>query len=350
MLEKNIAFLRGAQEKDGAYGSQRNMLLTDLWENPESHRSWRVATSAIVAMAFLDHDDPQDFERVDRALDYVIANSDLKRPSDWDTDDVWGLVYGLQGCAHALKHPHYRDGERADRLRRAAKDFLARLERRQSPRGGFGYYADADAAWRSEWATTFTTSNAILALVEAREAGIEFDAKMLEAAMKAVHHCRTPEGSFTYDVQPIAVPSSLESIDHVQGSLGRIQVCNFALVRGGEKVPETTITWGLDQFFRQHRFLDCARMRPIPHEAYYKNAGYFWCYAHLYAGEVIGTLSDERRAEYGPKLWAELAKVMKDDGSLWDYPYMDFTHVYGTAFSAVAILRTLPRGKNTGPE
>ncbi len=345
-IERGLSYIRSKQGKDGGFGSPSNSLLTDVWENPESHRSWKVATTAIVAMLLLDHGGDENRAVAERALDFVAANCDLKRPSDWDTDDAWGLVYGLEGVAHALAPPHSIGGERGDRLRAAGKSFLARLARRQSPRGGFGYYADAEAAWRSEWATTFTTSNAILAMVKARAAGLQFDPKMLDAAVRAVARCRTPSGAFTYDVQPIAAPESLENINHVQGSLGRIQVCNFALFTAGHEVPEATRVQGLELFFREHRFLECARMRPIPHEAYYRNAAYFFCYGHAYAGEVLATLPSAERARFVPQLRAAIGKVLLADGSTWDTPFSNYAHVYATAFVVRALDRTLVPSPN----
>jgi hypothetical protein len=145
----------------------------------------------------------------------------------------------------------------------------------------------------------------------------------------------------------IPAPTDLESIDHVPGSLGRTQVCNLALLRAGDDVPLAVRTAGLDRFFAQHRFLDVARMRPVPHEAYYRNAGYFWCYAHAYAGEVIATLPEAEQGAYAPRLWDELARVAAADGSAWDYPFGDYAKVYGTAFLVRALVRTLP-GESPG--
>jgi hypothetical protein len=50
-------------------------------------------------------------------------------------------------------------------------------------------------------------------------------------------------------------------------------VCNWGLASTGEqKITPERIREGLEQFFDQHRFLDVARMRQVPHEAYYQNA------------------------------------------------------------------------------
>ena len=61
------------------------------------------------------------------------------------------------------------------------------------------------------------------------------------------------------------------------------------------------IETGLEQFMEQHRFLDVARMRPIPHEGYYANAGYFYFYGHYHAALAINCLPEAER-----EAWAML--------------------------------------------
>jgi hypothetical protein len=159
-----------------------------------------------------------------------------------------------------------------------------------------------------------------------------------------VEHCRLPNGAFTYSTSPISEIRSFESINDVKGSLGRIQVCNLALLRGGGKVSKEQISWGLDQFFEHHKFLDVGRMKPIPHEAYYQVAGYFYFFGHYYAGRLLEQLPPTERAKYASRLQKEILKTIEADGSMWDFYIANNTRPYGTAFGILTLGATLTSG------
>ena len=62
---------------------------------------------------------------------------------------------------------------------------------------------------------------------------------------------------------------------------------------------------GLDAFFEHHRFLDIARGKPIPHEAYYQNSGYFYFFGHFYAAGVLELLNPAEQVRYRSRLARE---------------------------------------------
>src|SRR4029079_5594012 len=119
--------------------------------------------------------------------------------SEWDLDDVWGYVYGLQALGRALSDPRVSTGDARPPIARAARTYLDKLARCRA--GGWSYYANASAAWRPEWSTSFTTAAAVLALVEAKHAGIEVADGLLEPGLRAIERCRLPTGAFTYSVE-----------------------------------------------------------------------------------------------------------------------------------------------------
>ena len=110
-----------------------------------------------------------------------MANADPKRPADWDVDNNWAIIYGLDAVARALQHPDHASGPLGPKLREAGDKLLRGLRKYQSPRGGWGYYSDSIAGWRPDWATSFTTAVAVLAMQEAQAAGLEVDDKMYQA-------------------------------------------------------------------------------------------------------------------------------------------------------------------------
>ena len=259
-------------------------------------------------------------------------------------DNVWGLVYGLDTLAKAIAHPRYRDTEKSTALRKAADTVIAGLRRYVSPRGGWGYYADPDSNWRPDWATSFTTAVGVLSLVKAREVGLEVPDDLFDATVRSVRRCRLPNGGYSYDVAAVPRHLRMESINQVTGSLGRIQVCNLALLRAGGELPEGAVEEGIAQFFQHHKFLDAGRNKPIPHEAYYAVAAYFYLFGHYYASSIIETLPPADAATYGKKLRYHILKCRQPDGAFWDFWIASSTKPYGTAFSILSLARTLPAG------
>jgi len=341
-LERAVSFLLEGQNRDGSWGGPGNAAYTDLWPNAEAHRSFTVATSGLAVMALLRHGGAEGIaERArlacDRGVAFLVAHHDLRRCDDWDQDDVWGLLYGLQGLAVALRHPWFAASDRRPAMTGAAHALAERIAACQSPTGGWGYYAEKDDAWLAQWSTSFTTAAMVNALCDARAAGVPFDAKPFGAAVRAVERCRLQSGAFTYDVMALPEPGSLEGINDVRGSLGRIQVCHLALLRGGKPRSESDLARGLDLFFRHHMYVDCARMRPIPHEAYHRNASYFYLFGHFYAGELLAHVPAAARKEFAGKLAFEVMKTQERSGASWDDHFADYTRYYGTAFAAMAL-------------
>src|SRR5262245_48046486 len=85
-----LEYLLQAQNADGSWGSPSNAIYLDLeFLAPETHRSWKVATTGLCCMALLECGGlSAAAERaIGRGLDFVAANAALRRPSDWDADN-----------------------------------------------------------------------------------------------------------------------------------------------------------------------------------------------------------------------------------------------------------------------
>jgi hypothetical protein len=341
-VEGGLAFLLESQNENGSWGGVRNATFTSGFANPATYHCWTVGTTGLATLAMLQLGSGEEAAAaVERGLDFLIANAVLTRPAEWDVDNVWGLVYGLDTLAKALVHPRYLDTDRGQTLRAAAETMIEGLAKYVSPRGGWGYYANPNANWQPEWATSFTTAVGVVALVNAREAGLEVPDKLLAATVRSVERCRQPNGAYTYSVNAFPRHLTLESINQVKGSLGRIQVGNYALYRAGAELPEGAMEEGIEQFFKHHKFLDAGRNKPIPHEAYYAVAAYFYLFGHYYAAAVIDTLPEEQRTQYGRLLRHEILKCRQKDGSFWDFWIASSTKPYGTAFSIMALAQTI---------
>jgi len=337
-IRTGLEYLAENQNQDGSWGGTKNATFTSGFANPATYKMWQIgatalATRAMFELPVLD----EQLEAADRGLQFVIDNANVVRPAEWDVDNNWALVYGTDCVARALQHERYKDSEWAPRLREAGKTYLAGMAKYQSPRGGWGYYANPSSNWRPDWATSFTTAVGLLALIEARSAGLEVDQKMYVAAVKAVQRARLPNGAYSYDVSAVPRHMRLESINQVKGSLGRIQVCNLALYRAGVTIKRADLITGLEEFAKHHKFLDVARSKPIPHESYYANAAYFYLFAHYYAGQVLDLLPRKQQARFAPFVQAGILDARQKDGSIWDFWIANNTKPYGTAFGLLGL-------------
>lgn len=351
-LRATLDWLLENQNTDGSWGHWRRPGPYDqYWSNLETHLSWQVATTALGAMALMDAGlGERETAALDRAVDYLCTEADVKRPSDWDTDHVWGWAYGMCGLAQAAAHERYRSEaqkQRARAIEAMGTRLLRRLDGYQTPSGGWAYYDEEVTAVPPMWATSFTTAVVVLGMLDAKALGWPVDAKRLRVAVRAVEHCRLPNGAYSYNVDAVPSPGSLTNIDQVKGSLSRIQSCNLAIWRAqsvglaGQPLAQSDLVTGLEQFFRDHRFLDVAYGRPHPHEAYYYNSGYFYFFGHYYAARVIEELPMAQRAQHAQRLWRHVLKTQDRDGSSEDFKMNSFGRPYSTAFAASALARSL---------
>jgi hypothetical protein len=342
-IAEGLAFLVADQHEDGSFGGTKNATFTSSFANPATYKCWQIGASALAVRALMEvGPSDTDVDALERGLDFLVANAEPVRPADWDVDNNWAIIYGLDTVARALRDPRFAAGTpKHAALREAGVKLVRGLAKYQSPRGGWGYYADPESGWRPDWATSFTTAAAVLALVEAKASGLEVDEKVFRAGVKAVQQARLPNGAYDYEVSAVPRHMTLESINQVKGSLGRIQICNLALLRAGESMPEAQLVRGLEDFVRYHKFLDVARNKPIPHEAYYANAAYFYLFAHHYAAEVLASIAPERRAPFAAFVQAGIGKASQPDGSMWDFYIASNTKPYGTAFGVLGLKRIL---------
>ena len=337
-----VAYLLAHQNEDGSWGGTKNATMTSSFANAATYKSWGVGTTALSTLSLMKLGKSEEAGRAaDRGLEFLIANADLKRPAEWDVDNVWGLVYGLDTLAKAIDDPRYKGTPREPLLRAAGQTMIDGLSHYASPRGGWGYYSSARALWQPEWATSFTTAAGLLALVEARRVGLEVPPKLFDATVRSLERCRLPNGAYTYSVGEVPPRLRLESIDQVKGSLGRIQACNLALHRAGAELPEGALEAGLDLFFKHHMFLDAGRNKPIPHEAYYAVAAYFYLFGHYYASGVIDSLPLEASRKYRDELRHHIMKCRQPDGAFWDFWIASMTKPYGTSFAILSLASTV---------
>jgi hypothetical protein len=346
--DRAIAWLVADQNPDGSWTTGAAETLAELGFSVESFYAWQVAAHAIACMALMEA--PESSERraaLERGMAWLVEARTPQRGNDWDIDYVWAGLYGFVALVQASDDERFASDAWRTRVAEAGRRYFAILERNQIPTGGWAYYDFPDASQRPKWATSFCTSLVLPALARGEAIGWVGDAHVRERATRYVARCAQPDGSYTYSLSPIAnfsAGAGGEDIDLVKGSLARIQVCNWGLASSGvRKITPERLREGLSALFEHHRFLDVAFARPIPHEAYYYNAGYFYLFGHYYAALVIGLLPEAEREGWHARLRPHLVKVQRKDGSTADFLYSSYNVVANTAYLALSLELGLPR-------
>ena len=344
--DEAVDWLLAHQREDGSWAYGARDTLQETGFSVESSYAWKVAAHALACMALLEVRETEPRRAaLERGLAYLCDTRVPRRGNHWDTDYGWSALYGFVACVDAVRDARFSEGARADALERRGRELLAVLLRLQSPSGGWAYYDDPIYSRRPTWDTSFCTALVLPSLRAALELDWLEDREVLARARRYVSRCAMPGGAYAYDLTPLPRISGGEHINRVKGSLGRTQVCNWGLAKCGEKrITAERIREGLERFFTHHRFLDVARLRPVPHEAYYANAGYFYLFAHYYAAEAIELLPEAEREPLHARLRPHVVRSQRADGSAIDFIDASYLQVAGTAYVALTLARGLPAG------
>ncbi|MBI5364165.1 MAG: hypothetical protein HZA53_13375 [Planctomycetes bacterium] len=339
-VQRSVKFLLDKQNPDGSWGTSTVESLHELSYSNASFYAWKVAGGAIATMALMKVDEtPERKIALERAMQYLVSTDRPKRGSDWDIDNNWAALYVFICLVEAANDARFQSPDWQKRIRERGVEYFQHLAANQEPKGGWGYYEGPVIGRHPSWSTSFATACVIPALVEAKSMGWPIDEKVVKGAVDYVRACALPNGAFQYDLRTI-IPTVVtgENIDNVKGSLGRIQTCNWALRKAGvANVTDDVARKGLERFFEHHMFLDAARWKPVPHESYYANAGYFYFFGHYHAAQLINTLPVAERDAWHAKLRPQLVKTQMKDGSQADFPGSFYSWTYGTGFAVLAL-------------
>jgi hypothetical protein len=284
-------------------------------------------------------DSPEVAAALDRSEAWLLENLPVLRRATPDAlYNNWGHAYSI----HALKamlDRQPKDPARREKILAEIKQQVDMLRRYECVDGGWCYYDMVAHTQQPSGSTiSFVTATGLVALYDAKQAGVDVPERLIRRAVASIHRQRKPDFSYLYGEYLKNRP--MHPVNRPGGSLGRSQACNLALRLWGDKdVTDEVLSAWLDRLFARNLWLDMGRKRPIPHESWFSVAGYFFYYGHYYAALCIEQLPRPQRAEHQDQLAQILLRLQEKDGSWWDFPLYDYHQAYGTAFAIMALER-----------
>jgi len=349
-IDRGIAFLLARQNPNGSWGSARNTKGINVYAPiPGAHHAFRAAVTGLCVAALMEsgRQSPELHQAITRAEEWLLRElPHLRRATPDAIYNIWGHAYAIQGLLRLLGRPGLTEDQKL-RLRELITNQIELLRRYEVVDGGWAYYDFKIGTQRPAGASTsFLTATVLVALHEAREMGFEIPSDVIARAIGSLKRQQKPDFTYLYTENFRFYPA--QPINRPAGSLGRSQACNLALrLWGDEQITDAVIENWLTRLIQRNGWLDMGRKRPIPHEAWFQIAGYFFYYGHYYAGLCIEQLPVEKREPYQRELAQVLVRLQEPDGSWWDFPFYDYHQQYGTAFAIMTLVRCRPQNADS---
>lgn len=332
-IGRGVKFLLDNQQPDGSWGTGRVTRGYEVYHMvPGSHAAFRVATTSLCVMALFDAGEP---EAAWKGVDYLMKAGDEARRDRGDLIyNIWAHTYGLQALAQAYTL------KPTDDIKRAALWHLDRLVRYETHIGGWNYYDFEVGTQRPAGdPTSFGTAAGLVALYDARQAGIPVPQPLIDRAVKRLSEMRLPNHAYLYDLSLRYAPRHPANMP--RGSVGRTASGDVALALWKHPtINSNLLQGGMDLFVSDHAYIQMGRQRQFPHESWYMTAPYYYYFGHYYAARLIEHLKLPQDLAYVNTIRSGVLSYQEKDGSWWDYAMWDYHKPYGTAYAIMILVRT----------
>jgi hypothetical protein len=334
-IARGVAFLEQDQSPDGSWGTGTVSHGSEIYSMvPGSHDAFRLGTTALCVMALRE---AGEMRAHDKGLHYLLTANDALRDDGTLMYNTWANIYVTEALADEMAHP--TDDKDDPRLAAVALRNIKHLEQFATYIGGWAYYDfDAHTFLNTGSPTSFGTAAGVVALYEARQAGLQTPQRLEHLSLDSLDRMRLPTGVYMYGeylrYYPV-LPANLPP-----GAFGRTQIANYALWLWGRTPPtQKDILHGLDLFVADHGVIEMGRKDPVPHQSWYQTSGYYYYFDHYYASRLLDAISPDQAANYAPHIRDFVIPHQEPDGSWWDFAMWDYHKPYGTAFAVMTLLR-----------
>lgn len=340
-----VSWLLANQNKDGTWGSHSSPRWYEVMSSvPGGHNAFRVATTSLCVMALMETPQQSDetVAAVNRGVNALLAQHEVKRPSMLEHYSVWAFGFGLQALADF--RARYPEDERGEIIDLVCERLIDKLLLYQALDGGWGYLSlqESKTFKPSFTSMSFTTATCVIGLERAQKNGLKIDKEMMRKALNSLERCETGAKVYTYG--ELWRMSPHRSVNNVKGAACRNPGILEALRLFDRLDTDKEMgryTGALDSLLIDHqRFQIAGLRRPVPHESHYGVSGYFYLYGHYYAALINERLPEGEQQKYGPLLEKAVMYCRQPDGSFWDYPLYSYHKPYGTAFALLVLART----------
>lgn len=347
-IENGIQFLLETQNSNGSWGSATRTKGLNIYAPiPGAHHGFRAAVTSMCISALIETggDRPEVKAAIENAESWLIENLPrVRRATGVAIYNVWAHCYALEALAKLYKRAEGNPAKQAQLSELVLMQF-DKLDRYESVDGGWGYYDFRYQTRKpSSDSISFVNAAVLVAFHEIQQQGFEPPKKLIDRAVAATERQQLPGYTYLYGEYLKSMP--VRGINRPGGSLGRSQACNLALrLWGADDISGDVITAWQQRLYARNGWLDIGRKRPIPHEAWFQVAGYFYYFGHYYAAKSFPLVPDEqKRAEFQTHMARLMLDRQEKDGSWWDYPFYNYHQPYGTSFALMTLQRCLPAG------
>jgi hypothetical protein len=299
---------------------------------------YRVGGTSIAGLALLTApgfaDDAARKDAISRAIEFVAKSKDepLLSPVYGGNYDVrgWAHCYGLRFLLAAKKANAVADAQKA-LVDEGVAFYLDALKKTEIPRVGGWQYARGPGLENPSPTSPFMTAPCLMALLEAKEAGLEVSDELIARTVTALEITRGESGYVAYN----ATRQTRDDVGQIPGAIGRMCAVESALARAG-KGDEKRLRFAVDRFFEFWPELEKRRKKTGTHVAPYGVAPYYFFYAFTHAAQAIEFLPEADRPALRTKFRELLFKVRDEDGT-WNDRVFPRSRSFGTAMSVLAL-------------
>jgi len=318
-----VAYLLRTQRDDGTWP-------VPMAFTPDPTGPMTVAVASIAGQALLARRGRPDVDAaVERARDAVLrARPRLAKTRDSLFDyTVWARAFALRFLAACAKT---EPPAPAARTRDAAAEIARALAADQAPSGGWSYVHLESAGASADNSISFTTAAALLALLDAADAGVAVDAKSVARSADLVASLRRADGTWAYQTATPGIADATEAA--LRGPL-----CALALRRAG-RAKDAGDAAAVEAALVARLGASLAEAgKSLCHTAPDGVSAYYLLFGLRHAAEAFSGLPKDAAARRA--VVDAVLRLRRDDGSFCDFPPVGPAYGTAAALTALDLLR-----------